>query len=132
MQLLGIDYGKSKVGLALGDDITKLAFALKTIKNEGNDRLVKNIKELVKEEAVELIVIGKPINLQGQSEVSKDLQEFFDELAAEYSVVWQNEQLTTKQAESLAKTIPGKPVVLKKVDDKIAAMIILQSYLDTV
>lgn len=131
MQLLGIDYGKSKVGLALGDDITKMAFGLKTIPNEGLNKLVETVKKIIEEEDIDLIVIGKPVNLEGKEEISKDLQEFFNELNAMNSVVWQDEKLTTKQAESMAKQIPGKPVRLKDVDDKLAAMIILQSYLDS-
>ncbi|MBU1013101.1 MAG: Holliday junction resolvase RuvX [Bacteroidetes bacterium] len=132
MQLLGIDYGKSKVGLALGDDVTKMAFGLKTIRNEGLQKLVSEIKKIMEEEAVELIVLGKPVNLEGEEVISKDMQAFYDELNAVNSIVWQNEQLSTKQAQSMAKTIPGKPVRLKEVDDKIAAMVILQSYLDSI
>ena len=132
MQLLGIDYGKSKVGLALGDDVTKMAFGLKTIRNEGLQKLVSEIKKIMEEEAVELIVLGKPVNLEGEEVISKDMQAFYDELNAVNSIVWQNEQLSTKQAQSMAKTIPGKPVRLKEVDDKIAAMVILQPYLDSI
>ncbi len=131
MQLLGIDYGKSKVGLALGDDITKMAFALKTIPNQGSEKLVEEIKKIVQEEDIDLIVIGKPINMEGKEEIPKGLQDFFDEINALNSVVWQDERLSTKQAEAMAKQIPGKPVRLKDVDDKLAAMVILQSYLDS-
>lgn len=131
MQLLGIDYGKSKVGLALGDDITKMAFGLKTISNEGNKKLIEEIKKIVEEEDIELVVVGKPVNLQGKEEIPKELQEFFDEVKAMNSVVWEDEKLSTKQAESMAKQIPGKPVRLKDIDDKLAAMVILQSYLDS-
>ena len=130
MQLLGIDYGKSKVGLALGDDITKMAFGFKKIENKGIKKLVEEIKEIVEEEGIDLIVVGKIVSLEGKEEIPKDLQEFFNELKALNSVVWQDERLTTKQAEALAKEIPGKPVKLKEVDDKLAAMIILQTYLD--
>lgn len=131
MQLLGIDYGKSKVGLALGDDVTKMAFGLKTIKNEGLQKLVNEIKKIIKEDEIDMIVLGKPVNLEGKEKIPKDFQAFYDEMNAVNSIVWQNEQLSTKQAESMAKTIPGKPVRLKDVDDKLAAMVILQSYLDS-
>jgi len=131
MQLLGIDYGKSKVGLALGDDITKMAFGFNTIKNQGLEKLIKQIKKIIEEEDIDLVVVGKPLNMQGKEEISKDLREFFNELKALNSVVWQDERLTTKQAESMAKTIPGKPIKLKELDDKLAAMVILQSYLDS-
>ena len=132
MQLLGIDYGKSKVGLAIGDNITKMAFGFKTISNEGIEKLVKEIKKIIEEEDIDLIVIGKPVNMQGKEEIPKGLQDFFDEFNALNSVVWQDERLSTKQAEAMAKEIPGKPVKLKDVDDKIAAMVILQSYLDSI
>lgn len=131
MQLLGIDYGKSKVGLALGDDITKMAFGFKTIKNQGLEKLIKEIKKIIEEEDIDLVVVGKPLNMQGKEEIPKDLREFFNELKALNSVVWQDERLTTKQAEAMAKTIPGKPIKLKELDDKLAAMVILQSYLDS-
>jgi len=131
MQLLGIDYGKSKVGLALGDDITKMAFGFNTIPNPGLEKLINEIKKIVEEEGIDLIVIGKPINMEGKEEIPKDLQLFFDELNAINSVVWQDERLSTKQAEAMAKQIPGKPVKLKEIDDKLAAMVILQSYLDS-
>jgi putative Holliday junction resolvase len=131
MRLLGIDYGKSKVGLALGDDITKMAFGFKTIKNQGLEKLIKEMKKIIEEEDIDLVVVGKPLNMQGKEEIPKDLREFFNELKALNSVVWQDERLTTKQAEAMAKTIPGKPIKFKELDDKLAAMVILQSYLDS-
>jgi len=79
MQLLGIDYGKSKVGIALGDDITKMAFGFKKIENKGVKKLVEKIKEIVEEEGIDLIVDGKNVSLEGKEEIPKDLQEFFNE-----------------------------------------------------
>ncbi|HUT22360.1 MAG TPA: Holliday junction resolvase RuvX [Candidatus Bipolaricaulota bacterium] len=130
MQFLGIDYGKSKVGLALGDDITKLAFGFKTIKNKGFDELLNELKTIIKQEEIESAVLGKPVNLKGEDETPGELARLFDALAEVIEVKWQDERFSTKQAESLAKEIPEKRDKVKLVDDKLAAMIILQAYLD--
>jgi len=130
MLLLGIDYGAKKVGLAMGDYATKIAFPFKVIKNKGIKDLVETIKKIIEQENIEFVIIGKPRTLQGKENVSKNLQNLFDEIKKITAVDWEDERYTTKLAEILAKDIPARGVRIKDMDDKLAAMIILQSYLD--
>ena len=65
-RVLGIDYGDSRVGLALSDPLKMIASPYKTIKNKGSDFLIEEISNINILEDIEYLVLGLPIGLKGQ------------------------------------------------------------------
>ncbi len=124
MKLLGIDYGDSKVGLALGDGASGLSLPYKIIKNVSWQVLIPEIKKICKSEHIEMVVVGLPkqrmINSTPQTDIVRGfILHLEKELGVTVSVY--DESYTTAQAQKLGVT--GD-------DDAVAAMIMLQSYLD--
>lgn len=125
--ILGIDYGKADVGLALADEETKIAFAYATIKNDKN--FLQNLAEIIEKENVKTVVIGVPsyINREEVEYDSEKLGKFLEE-NLKIEVEYQNEMFTTKMAQ--AKLIEKGVKGIKRYDDQEAARIILQEWLD--
>jgi putative Holliday junction resolvase len=125
--ILGIDYGKSNVGLALADSETKMAFAYETLKNDKN--LMDNLKEIINKENASKIVVGIPsYSTEGSVEKeAKKLGEFIEN-NLKIEVFYQNEMFTTKIAQRnlIEKGMKG----VNKFDDNESARIILQEWLD--
>ena len=118
MIVLGIDYGTSKVGLAIGHTDTKVATPLEVVKPED---LAMKIERLVETQGVNLVVFGLPLSLAGEETASaKMVREFAAKIETEIStpIVFEDERLTTAQAKRDGH------------DDAVAAMYLLQSYLD--
>jgi len=139
MSILGIDYGGKKIGLAISGQDSRLALPLVILKNTGRTEILTELKSICLENQVELIVVGVPISLQAEKRETflrqKDLQN--DQMREVLDFVsWlknnigvpveiEDERLSTKLANSL-----GKDLVKKGPDDAVAAMLILQAYLD--
>jgi putative holliday junction resolvase len=124
MKLLGIDYGTAKVGLAMGDSESGLATPLEIMKNDGDKQLCQEISELVKKESIEKIVVGLPFNPEGRSdEQIKKTEAFIERLKemVDIELAYEDERFTTRQAQGLNNS--GD-------EDDLAAMLILQVYLD--
>lgn len=125
--ILGVDFGLSKIGLAIADSETKMAFALDTLKND-EEFLVK-LKEIVDEKDVKIIIIGMTSHEKDPESVKKKNQ-FAELLQQELNleVFFQEEMFTTKMAHANIKLHGTKNISL--TDDKEAARIILQEWLD--
>lgn len=122
MKILGIDYGSKRVGLAISDESQTLAREL-TILNP--KEFWQQISELVRDEGVERIIVGLPLNMSGEATQStRNVQDFFDELQQRLTIPieFMDERLSSVMAENL----PGG----RKNVDSLAAQIILQNYLD--
>ena len=124
---LGVDFGASKVGLALADQETKIAFAYKTINNDKD--LFQKLAEVVAEENIGRIIIGIPshVNKISVEYVAEKVGRIIEEKIG-VPVEYQDEMFTTKMAQAnlIEKGVKG----VKKYDDQEAARIILQSWLD--
>lgn len=123
MKILGVDFGLTKIGLAIADDI--LAQPLKVIKN--NQRTLTEIIRIVEEEKIEMIVVGV-----SQGEMGKKARSYGRRLkkAIGLKVAFQDETLTTKEAiDKMIEAGKGKKYRQEK-EDAFAAAIILQSFLD--
>lgn len=123
--ILAIDYGKSKVGLAISSG--KLADPLMVIKYKDIDDLLAKIKKIATEELAQKLVIGIS---EGQS--AKDATAFGKTLS-EYlglPVVFVDETLSTFDAQDKAIASGMKQKRRKLMEDAFAAAVILQSYLD--
>ena len=128
MKLLGIDYGNSKIGLAIGDIESGMATPFGVIKNSGWNNAIDEIKKLCEKERIEKIVIGIPVNPDDiESEQIKKIQQFIDLLkeATGLEVSEQDERFSTQEAQKLIEKGKSK-------DDDLSAMLILQGYIDKV
>lgn len=124
---LGIDYGKSKIGLAIADEETRMAFAFDTLKNDA--AFLSKLKEIVESKGVKTIVLGMVSHKKDQesaAEKTKFAKMLENELGRK--VVLQDEMFTTKIAQENIKKRGDKNIA--KTDDQEAARIILESWLD--
>lgn len=129
MRLLGLDYGSARIGVAMGDDVTKVATPWQVMANTDLEDVFLQLHELLAREGVERIVVGIPRPLADQTretDQAKEIRRFIDRLRADgFDVVEQNETLTSKIAADQMKEMGQRG----KRDD-LAAAAILQAYLD--
>lgn len=126
MKYLGIDYGEKKIGLAIADLETKIATPYKILIDEAD--ILAKISEIVQEENISKIIIGLPISLKGtMSKQTKLVINFINKLRNNFDleIIEQDEKFTSIYAQRLLQGTKAK-----KFDDDVAAMLILQSYLD--
>ncbi|KEK26315.1 Holliday junction resolvase RuvX [Bacillus gaemokensis] len=136
MRILGLDVGTKTVGVAISDEMGWTAQGLETIKineergNFGFDR----ISELVKQYNVDKIVVGLPKNMNGtigpRGEACQQFAQSLRELLQLEVVLW-DERLSTMAAERLLISADVSRKKRKQVIDKMAAVVILQGYLDS-
>jgi putative Holliday junction resolvase len=136
MRIMGIDYGDSRIGIAISDPFGWTAQGVETINWKGNlKKPVQRINNLIKEYKVERIVVGFPKNMDGTvgPRAEKTL-EFIDVLADETKkeIVKWDERLTTVAAKRTMHETGVKILKKKSVVDQIAAVYILQGYLDSI
>ena len=132
-RVLGVDYGSSRVGLALSDPQKIIASPLDTLTNNGNDRLKKKLLEVIKEKNVEYIVIGLPIGLKGQeTNQTKIVRKFAEEIRSlALPVYFQDERLSSLSAKRSLIKQNVKTGHNKSFIDSTAAAIFLQQFLDS-
>jgi putative Holliday junction resolvase len=132
-RIVGIDYGRKRVGVAVSDPLGIFASALETVHSA---KIIEYLKNYAQKETIVLFVVGYPINMNGApSEAAKDIDIFLKHLAKAFPdvpVVKEDERFTSVLAHRAM--IDGG---MKKQDrqkkesvDKISAAIILQSYMD--
>lgn len=134
MIILAVDYGDKRTGIAVCDKNEILASAVCTINESYEPELIKKICEIINEYRAELIVVGKPLNMDSsEGERAKKCTQFAQNLsqAAGIPVQMLDERLTTVIAhQSLNVTnIRGKK--RKSVVDGLSAQIILQDFIDS-
>ena len=131
-RVLGIDYGDSRIGLAMSDPLKIIASPFKTIRNEGNEKCLQVFQSLIKEKDVEAIVVGLPIGLKGQETVqTKKVREFADLLyVLKLPIHLEDERLSSVSAEKSMIQQNIKTGHNKGLIDQRAAAIILQQFLD--
>lgn len=135
MRIIGIDYGDARIGIAVSDPFGWTAQALETISWKGNPgKPVDRIIQLTKEYNVEKVVIGFPKNMNGTiGPRGEKTQEFIDLLlrSCDLEVVKWDERLSTVAANRSMHEMGIKTSKKKDVVDQIAAVYILQGYLDS-
>lgn len=126
MRILAIDYGTRKVGLAISDETKSIALPFLILENKGNKNLSEEIHKLCQKNKVEKIIIGMPKTLAGQEGKEAQKVKKFAKILEEkvnLPIIFEDERLTSKMAQRFLEKN-------KKIDDKIAAQILLQGYLD--
>jgi putative Holliday junction resolvase len=133
MRVLGLDYGDKRIGVAISDELGFTAQGLTTIMRKNNSHDMIQIAELVKNHGVEKIVVGYPVRLDGTEGIQcEKINRFISKLETHIKTPvdrW-DETLTTKTAEEILIAANMRRDKRKKVIDKLAAMLILQDYLD--
>ena len=133
--ILGIDYGEKRIGVAIGFVQGKISLPYKIIKNTSKNFVLKELKEIIKEKNISLIVVGLPYGLSDKDRKSKQFKKivnFTVFLRSNFSIeiVNEDERLSTKIAGELL--LEKKKKKEKNIKDDVAASIILQAYLDRV
>lgn len=137
MRKMGLDVGDVRIGIALSDSLGIIAGGYETyvrIKNKP-DRDYEYIAALIKEKEADTVVIGLPVNMDGTEGIRADMSRDFGDGLSRFTdakIVFRDERLTTVQAERSLSASGVKAKNMKAVVDKVAAAIILQSYLDGV
>jgi putative Holliday junction resolvase len=133
MRILAIDHGTKRMGVAISDELGVIAQPLEFIPAEPFVDFLNRLKEIIREKQVELILIGMPRNMDGSyGPAALKVQEFVAVLkeALTIPIKTQDERLTSAQANRLLIQGGVRREKRKETVDKMAAAILLQSYLD--
>ena len=137
MRIMGLDYGSKTVGVAISDALCITAQGIETIQRKEENKLRKTlarIEELAKEYQVDRIVLGYPKNMNNtigeRAEKSLELKEMLERRTGLPVIMW-DERLTTVEAERTLIESNVRRENRKKYIDQIAAVFILQGYLDS-
>ncbi|CCY47422.1 MULTISPECIES: Holliday junction resolvase RuvX [Peptostreptococcus] len=132
-RIMGLDIGNNTIGVAVSDLMGMTAQGITTIKRESKKKDIEAIKDIIKEQNVNLIVSGLPKNMNGTVGPQAEKVMKFCELIKEETkleVEFWDERLTTVSAEKMLISGDVSRKNRKKVIDKLAAVLILQNYLD--
>lgn len=137
MRVIGLDYGSKTVGVAVSDPLGLTAQGVETIERKEENKLRKTlarIEELVREYGAEKIVLGFPKNMNNtigdRAQKSLEFKEKLERRTGLEVILW-DERLTTVSAERTLMESRVRREERKKYVDKIAAVFILQGYLDS-
>lgn len=133
-RILGIDFGKARIGVAVSDELGMLAHPLETIPAARLDVASKRIAALASEKDVESVVVGLPRHMNGESgTAADDVQAFAAKLRPLLRcpfVLW-DERLSTTAAHRALRDSGQKTRNTRGIVDQVAAQMILQGYLDS-
>jgi len=136
MRIMGLDYGSVTVGVAISDELLLTAQGIEVIRRKQENKLrqtLARIDELIKEYQVEKIVLGYPKHLNNTvGDRALKSEDFADKLKKRtgLDVILWDERLTTVAAHQILDQSGLNVKEKSKVVDKIAAVLILQGYLD--
>lgn len=132
--MLGVDYGDARIGVATCDELEILATARDTIRSESMRKNIDAIAAIAKAENAERIVVGLPLNMDGSEGARASKTRSFGKVLEKVSgieVVYFDERLTSVEADERMDEANVRKLKRKGLVDRIAAAIILQSYLDS-
>ncbi len=136
MRILGLDFGTKTVGVAVSDELLITAQGVEIVRRKAPTKLrqtLARIEELVNEYGVEKIVLGYPKNMNNtegeRCERTKEFQEMLEKRTGLEVILW-DERLTTVSADNAMMEMGIRRENRKEYVDEIAAIFILQGYLD--
>ena len=132
-KILALDIGSVRVGVSVSDGLRLLAHPLTTLKWINEVHFLDDLKSLIKENNCDTLVIGIPYTLKGtDSDQTRRVRQLMDTIKAnvEIKVETVDERLTTKMAENMLKDVNKKASRNRHIIDQLAAVNILQLYLD--
>ncbi len=139
-----MDYGRARIGLAIAESLQGIAQPLGTLKRINRNEDMRRLRELVRDHAVKLVLVGLPLRLDGaRGEMAEETQGFAErmrkqigvpvEMADERLTSWEAERLLEEEFGRKSKQIDGaskKKDAAKVTVDSVAATIILREYLE--
>ncbi|MCM1498126.1 MAG: Holliday junction resolvase RuvX [Clostridium sp.] len=136
MRIMGLDYGTKTVGVAISDELGITAQPVTTIERKSENKLRKTlarIEELIDEYGVSFVVLGYPKNMNNtigpRAAATEEFKEHIERRTG-LEVVLQDERLSTVESERILMEAGVRRENRKEFVDKMAAAVILQSYLD--
>ncbi|MFD0048225.1 Holliday junction resolvase RuvX [Actinomycetes bacterium NPDC127524] len=135
MRTMGLDLGSKTIGVAVSDAMGWTAQGIETVKIDADQRNfgIKRLGEIIKEHEVSKIVVGLPKNMNGtegpRAEASQEFSKLLEKKFKLPVFLW-DERLTTMAAERVLLEADVSRSKRKKVIDKMAAVMILQGFLD--
>lgn len=132
-RILSIDHGEVRIGLALSDPMRIISSPFKTIQNKGDEIVLAELKQIISENEVELIILGHPMGLNGQKTKKTEHVEKFAEKLKEFEIeiVLFDESFSTVRAHQIVHEMGKKTGNSKDIIDSLAAQVILEDYLKT-
>lgn len=136
---MALDVGTKRIGIAVCDELRLLARGLDTLKRESKRRDFERIAALAQEHEIREIIVGHPVRLGGEKSAQTDkVEQFAAELREKVGVpvqLWDERLTSVEAAEILPKKRSTKEHIRERQSgavDRIAAVLILQNYLDRV
>lgn len=132
-RLIGLDVGEKRIGVAVSDALGITAQPLDVVHRVGINKDVAAINELIAEYEVRAFVAGLPLQMDGEEGRQAEIVRGFCEKLADrtgFEVLYQDERLTSAQSERMLIDSGVRRGKRRQVIDKMAAVLILQSYLD--
>ncbi len=134
MRMMALDHGTRRIGVAVSDEMKIIATPLEYIPAEPFDKVIERLQQLIREKEVELILIGMPRNMDGSyGPATEKVREFIAAIQPHITTpvkTW-DERLTSAQANRVLLEGNVRRDKRKENVDKMAAAILLQSYLDS-
>lgn len=137
MRKLGLDYGDSRIGVAITDGLGITVQGLETIHHNGNDKLaLKRLEEILNNYEIDTIVIGMPINMDGtKNERVEITNKFIHKLKCKFNKVaieTVDERLTTVAAHKTMNFLNINKNNKRNIVDTISAVYILETYMNKI
>jgi putative Holliday junction resolvase len=132
-KILAIDFGMKRLGLAISDEHKKIAFPHTTIRVKNRREMFEDILRILDQQRIGLIIVGLPLHMNGtESALCENVRQFAETLRSksEIPVDLFDERLTSVFAEKAMLEGDLSRKKRRKVQDKLAATILLQGYLD--
>lgn len=134
MRIMALDMGDARIGVALSDELLLTAQGLCVVNSKGIEKDLVQIGALVKEHGVTHFLLGLPRNMNGsQGPMADKVHEFGNRLAVNHPgipVDYWDERLTTAAAQRMLVDADMSRNRRRQVVDKVAAVLILQGYMD--
>jgi putative holliday junction resolvase len=137
MRILGLDVGTKTIGVAISDEMGWTAQGIETIKfqDQPTKKSFARLREIIEQYNVDKIIVGLPKNMNGSvGERGEACKSFAEKIENKYQLpvqLW-DERLSTVSAEKMLISADVSRKKRKKVIDKMAAVVILQNYLDSI
>lgn len=147
MQILGIDYGRARIGIAIADSETALARPLDTLERINRNEDMRRLREIARANSAKLLVVGLPLHLDGtRGDMADEAARFAERLRKQIGLAvemvderltsWEAERLLEEQAGKISRRGTGRADKKKgrregkNTADAIAAAMILKDYLE--
>lgn len=134
-RVLGVDFGRARIGVAISDELGMLAHPVETVPAARPEVAAKRIAEIAREKNVERVILGMPRHMNGSlGEAAEEAKAFGAKLQplVPCPVVMWDERLSTIAANRALRDAGQKTRQTRGIVDQVAAQMILQGYLDSV